>query len=422
MSGLARVALSLGARVSGSDRENSRLIEWLRSLGAKVTIGHRAEVVPGGAELIFSSSIHPDNPERVQARTLGLVERPRGELLAEVSRLRRCVAVAGTHGKTTTAAMIAHALRGAGEPVGYLIGGEPLDTGVNASWSESRWLVVETDESDRSLLAVRPEIAVLTNAEHEHVRTYRSQAEVEAVFSKFLSGADRVVADDVRWAAGREPNAVGVFAPEDVRLSAGGACFRWRGREVVLRVPGAHNAVNAAAALEACRLVGVDPQRAATALKSFPGTRRRLELIGRTASGAVVYEDYAHHPTEVAVTLEAARTLPHRRLVAVLEPHSHRRVAQMAPAFGEALSRADEIVLLDIRQAGPLDVPPVSSGLVAAAAAGLVSSERVAVPGSVEGARAHLTARLREGDLCVVMGISRRTQHLATGLVGPAPD
>src|SRR3954469_199428 len=321
MSGYARVATALGARVSGSDRADSPALAALRGLGVEVHVGHHAANVPDGdgVELFHSTAIPLSNPERVAAHARGLADRPRADLLEQISRLKRTIAVGGAHGKTTTTSMIAHTLLRCGMRPAYLIGGALRTTGLNADWGAGEWLVVEADESDRPMLELHVEIAVVTNVELDHHATYGSLAEVREVFRAFLAGVPEVVLwdrpDVVALRASGAPRVV-VDVPEPL-LEPGGSRFAWHGHEVHLTVPGAHNARNAAAALEACRLAGADPSAAVAALADFAGAGRRFERLGTTPSGAVVIDDYAHHPTEVAATIDAARTLGPRRLVAI---------------------------------------------------------------------------------------------------------
>jgi len=417
MSGLALVARSLGATVTGSDRRDAPVLQRLRAQGIGVVVGHHGDSVPAGAELVYSSAVAPGNPERARARELGLPERRRGALLAELAGERRCIAVAGTHGKTTTAAMIVQALHGADVPAGYVIGADLLNTGRSADWGAGEWLVVETDESDRSLLELHPEVAVLTNVELEHVRAYRSRAELDEVFRTFLAQAEETVLWDrpeVRSLGNGTARTFDVPAPA---LEPWGSRFSWRGREVGLRVPGAHNARNAAAALEASALAGADPDRAVAALGRFCGTARRLQRLGTTIGGATVYDDYAHHPTEVRCTLEAARAVASGRLVAALEPHSFARVGMMASAFGGALAVADAAVVLDVVRAGPEDGPPVSASLIADAARAAGCATVVEVP-DLDAAERYLATLLRGGDVCVTMGfvhIEQLAQRLVAG-------
>jgi UDP-N-acetylmuramate--alanine ligase len=412
MSGLALVAVALGAEVSGSDQAESVALGRLRAAGAAVAVGHRAENVPDGAEVVYSTAVPADNPERAAARARGLRELHRADLLGEITALRRCIAVTGTHGKTTTTSMVVHALRGCGLDPSYLVGGDVRSTGVNAGWGAGEWVVVEADESDRSLLKLHPDVAVLTNAELDHHATYASQADLEETFRAFLALASSgVVVWDrpelralARAAGGPEVVAYDVPAPA---LDAAGSRFAWRGIDVALPLPGAHNAVNAAAALEACRLAGADPARAAAALADFPGAGRRFELLGTTATGARIYDDYAHHPTEVAATIAAARTLVggRGRIVVVFQPHLYSRTRELASGFGTALAAADLAVVLDVYPARERaeDFPGVGGELIADAARA-ANGTRVEWSAGFDAAEALLRVELREGDVCLVMG------------------
>jgi UDP-N-acetylmuramate--alanine ligase len=417
MSGLALVARALGAQVTGSDRAVSPYAERLREHGIEPTIGHAAENVPAGAEVVYSSAIPADNPERLAASGNEL---HRADLLGEITRLRRCIAVTGTHGKTTTASMVVHALRSSGLDPSYLVGAELGNTGANAGWGTGEWVVVEADESDRSLLKLNPNVAVLTNAELDHHATYSSRLDLEATLAEFMGHAEHsVVWDRPGLVALCPPGAVTYDAPDPV-LSPDGARFRWHGIDVILGVPGAHNAVNAAGALEACVLAGADPERSAAAMADFRGARRRFERVGDTASGAAVYDDYAHHPTEVAAMVALARTLDPARVVAVFQPHLFSRTRALALGFGAALANADVAVVVDIYPARERaeDFPGVTGRLVAAAAAdggfaganslgGFArgqSAARVAWMPDLREAERYLRSVLRPGDLCLVMG------------------
>ena len=403
MSGLALVAQALGARVSGSDRSESSYTTRLREHGIEPIIGHRAANVPAEAEVVYSTAVGAENPERRAARR----ELHRADLLAEIAGLRRCLAVTGTHGKTTTSAMVVHAMRGCGLDPAYVIGGELRSTGSNAGWGAGEWIVIEADESDRSMLKLDPEIAVLTNAELDHHSTYGSRLELERAFSEFMSraGERAVVWDRPRLRALCPPGAV-AYDARDAVLSPGGSRFRWHELEVRLSVPGAHNAVNAAGALSACALAGADPGRAAAALRDFAGARRRFEMLGRTDSGVPVYDDYAHHPTEVEAAIAAARTLVPRRLVAVFQPHLYSRTKALAREFGAALAAADVVIVLAVYPARERaqDFPGVEGWLIAAAAADAAAGRTVAWLPDFEDARGFLATRLRPGDLCLVMG------------------
>jgi UDP-N-acetylmuramate--alanine ligase len=403
MSGLALIADALGAQVTGSDRAESTYTERLRRLGIEPILGHSRTNVPAGAEVVYSTAVGPENPERQAAER----ELHRADLLAQIAALRRCLAVTGTHGKTTTAAMAVHALMGAGLDPSYVVGGELRSTGSNAGWGTGEWIVIEADESDRSLLKLAPDIAVLTNAELDHHSTYASRLELEQTFGTFMAraGVGAVVWDRPALRALCPGGAVAYDAP-DVELGADGSRFGWRGIEVRLIVAGAHNAVNAAGALTACALAGADPRRAAASLADFLGARRRLERLGETEVGAIVYDDYAHHPTEVAAAIAATRTLTRGRVVAVFQPHLYSRTRALARQFGTALAAADLVVVLPVYPAreSAADFPGVEGRLIAAAAADAPARRPVAWMPGCEQARRFLGSALRRGDVCLMMG------------------
>jgi UDP-N-acetylmuramate--alanine ligase len=422
MSGYARAARALGAEVSGSDAVAGSYLQGLSADGVlDAAIGHRAENVPAGTgvELVYSSAIGPQNAERVAARERGIPERPRAELLAELTALRRTIAVAGTHGKTTTASMLVHALRAAGADPGWLVGGGVGGGLGNAHWSDGEWLVVEADESDRSMLSLSVEIAVLTNVELDHHATYRSLEELRDAFRRFLRGPRWAVVWDRPELVQLRTGDLVAYDLGPFTLGAGGVSFDWRGIQLTLHVPGEHNALDATAALEAARLTGAEPASAAAAVAAFRGAERRFQPLGRSAAGAHLYEDYAHHPSEIAATLTAARTLPHRRLVAVFQPHLYSRTALLASEFGRALALADAIAVLDVYAARERaeEHAGVSGFSVAEAAADAAGGRPVLWLPRFADALPVLAGTLRDGDLCVVMGAGD-VDELGRALVG----
>jgi UDP-N-acetylmuramate--alanine ligase len=410
MSGLALVASALGARVSGSDRVDSPVLERLRAAGIEAAAGHDAANLPAGAEVVVSTAIPEDNPELSAARAAGATVLHRADLLGELSRMKRTIAVSGAHGKTTTASMAAHALRGAGRDPAFLIGGELRSAATNAAWGAGEWVVIEADESDRSFLKLGRDVAVITNIELDHHSTYASLGELEEAFEQFAEPAGlRVLGPDVEVAgdAVRVGIGEGDFQAEAVELLPGRSRFEVEGTPVELPVPGRHNILNALGALAACRAAGVELAEAAAALSDFSGAGRRFEPHGSTDTGALVYDDYAHHPTEVRATLEAARTLAEgRRLVACFQPHLYSRTRKLARDFGPALALADVVVVTDVYPARERseDFPGVSGLLVAEAAADAAAGRPVWwLPGLDEVARM-LAAQLGERDLLVTMG------------------
>ena len=404
MSGLALIAHKLGAQVTGSDQSTSAYMDPLRQLGIEPVIGHAAANVPPGAEVVYSSAVAAENPERAGAELL----LHRSELLAQIAALKRCIAVGGTHGKTTTTGMITHVLRGCGLDPAYVVGGTLRDTGLNADWGAGDWIVIEADESDRSLLNYAPEIAVLTNAELDHHSTYASRLDLEETFARFTAAADTAVVWDrpelLRIAAGA--GSVVPYDAPDLEPTPEGVRFSWREQRVALAVLGAHNAVNAAGALTAAALAGAEPADAIGAIASFHGARRRQELLGTTYAGVPIYDEYAHHPTEVAAAIAGAREVGARRLVAVFQPHLYSRTRALAGDFGSAPAGADVCGVVDVYPARERaqDFPGVDGRMIAGAAADAGDGRTVAWMPTLDQAQHWLEATLRPGDLCLVMG------------------
>jgi len=407
MSGLALVAHALGARVTGSDQAVSSYCARLREAGIDPIIGHDPANLPERAEVVVSTAIPQDNPELAAAREAGATVLHRGELLGELSRMKRTIAVGGTHGKTTGASMAALALLEAGREPAFLIGGELRACATNAAWGAGEWAVIEADESDRSFLKLGRDIAVVTNVELDHHTTYSNLRELEEAFEEFAApAAVRVLGPGVQLAGEGEAVSFGIEDAHELELTPGGSRFVMDGIEVELQVPGQHNVLNALAALNALRAAGLPPAEAAPGLAKFTGAARRFEEHGRTPRGALVYDDYAHHPTEVRATLEAARTLEPRRLIAAFQPHLYSRTQMLAHEFGRALALADLIVVLDVYRARerPEDFPDVSGFLVAQSAADAAAGRPVWWMPRVEDAERSLQGELTEGDLLLTLG------------------
>jgi UDP-N-acetylmuramate--alanine ligase len=343
MSGLALVCARLGATVTGSDRADSSYMERLRKAGLEPVVGHDAANLPGGAEVVVSTAIGDENPELARARERGVEPIHRGALLAELCAEKRLIAIAGTHGKTTTTAMTAWALRELGADPAFFVGGEvpglgPDGEAANAGWGEGEWVVAEADESDASFLRLQPEVAVVTNVEMDHHSRWGSLAELHEAFVAFAGPARGLVVsgdEEMGWLRGTEDE-VAEFdgatpGPRDLNLA----------------VPGEHNRRNARAAIAALGLAGFDADEVAKALAGFRGVHRRLELKGKRGPVSI-YDDYAHHPTEVRAALSALREQGPSRLIAVFQPHLYSRTKALAEEFGAALTLADEAIVLDV--------------------------------------------------------------------------
>jgi UDP-N-acetylmuramate--alanine ligase len=400
MSGLALVCHQLGAAVSGSDRADSSYMQRLRAAGLEPALGHDPANLPADAEVVVSTAIGDDNPELALARERGQRVIHRGELLAELCSERRLLAIAGTHGKTTTTAMVVWAMRAAGADPAFFLGGELPGAGpdggdANAGWGAGEWAVAEADESDASFLQLHPEVALVTNIEMDHHSQWASIAELREAFGRFAAEASGVCVG-----AGVDLDQVDSERQRRFDEDSPGP------KVLQLSVPGTHNLLNARAALGVLELAGFDTDAAAAALGDFPGVRRRLELKG-TRNGARIYDDYAHHPTEVRAALEALRGLEPQRLLAVFQPHLYSRTKALAEELGAALSAADEVGVLDVypaREEAVGDLAGVSGLWVAAAAADRSEGRPVWWLVDSERAESALAPRLGEGDVLVTIG------------------
>jgi UDP-N-acetylmuramate--alanine ligase len=436
MSGIARILLARGVAVSGCDAKDATVLAPLRALGASVDIGHDPAHVESADTVIVSSAIRSDNPELAAARAAGRTVLPRAAALASVMADRTGLAVAGTHGKTTTTSMLTVAMHACGRDPSYAIGGDLNEPGSNAHNGSGGLFVAEADESDRSFLLLSPHGAVITNVEPDHLDNYKEAAAVHEAFAAFVAridpdgvvllGADDPGSRDLAPVArerGLRVRTFGLSETADVRieglqLAADGSTFdlvaegRRLGR-VSLQVPGAYNAVNAAGALGLGLAIDLPFGEMARGLAGFAGVRRRFELKG-VAGGVRVYDDYAHHPTEVSTAaLAAARGVAGSgRVIAVFQPHLYSRTATFAEAFGQALGGADIVVVMDIYAAREDPVPGVTGALIAQAvplpdAQVHFEPSWAAVPGLVAGLA-------RSGDTVVTIGAGDVT------MIGPA--
>jgi UDP-N-acetylmuramate--alanine ligase len=419
MSAIATALHAMGHTVTGSDLKASGVTDRLRQAGLDVAIGHAAANVGSAHVVTASSAIADDNPEIVEARRRDIAVLARSETLAAIASLRRCIAVAGTHGKTTTASMLALLLVEAGFRPSFLIGGDVNEIGTNAVWDEGDWLVVEADESDGTFLALVPDIAVITNVEADHLDYYRTFAAVRSAFEEFAGSArsSRVVGGDDPEAAliGRATGAevVGIspdctYRMVDLVLARSSVSFGLvdpAGVELgrlAVPVPGLHNAKNAAVATVAALAVGVPFASNARALARFAGVARRFEFRG-TVNGVTFVDDYAHLPSEVRAALAAARNGDWRRVVAVFQPHRYSRTAELWAEFGPAFADADAVVVTDVYGAGESPVPGVSGQLVADAVRQSLPDMPVSYVASRVALRRAVADLLQEGDLCCTL-------------------
>jgi UDP-N-acetylmuramate--alanine ligase len=423
MSGIARIMLARGVQVSGTDRRDSPALRALAALGARVEVGHQAEHLGDAVTVVVSTAIRAENPELVAARERGLQVLPRAVALAAVMAGRRSVAVAGTHGKTSTTSMLTVAVQACGVDPSFAIGGTLNESGSNAHAGEGDVFLAEADESDRSFLLLAPYGAIVTNVEADHLDNYGDLAAVEAAFDAFArtvpaDGFLVLCADDPgahRLAGSGSPARLRRYgqAPDadlrldDLRIGPDGTRYTavLDGRhlgEVHIRLPGVHMALNSAAALLAGLELGLPAAGLIGGLGRFGGVHRRFELKG-VAAGVRVYDDYAHHPTEVTAQLRAARAVTGSgRLLVLFQPHLYSRTAQFAAGFGEALGLADEVVVMEVYGAREDPVPGVTGAMVADAVP--LPAGQVAFEPSWSAAAPAMAARARPGDLVVTMG------------------
>ena len=429
MSGIAEVLCTLGYQVSGSDNADNATTRRLAALGATVSRGHAAANVLGADCVVVSSAIKRDNPEWMEARAQRIPVVPRAEMLAELMRFRRGIAIAGTHGKTTTTSLTASVLGEGGLDPTFVIGGQLLAAGANARLGSGDWLVAEADESDGSFLRLNPLVAVVTNIDADHLENYGGDfARVKAAFSEFLHrlpfyGLAVLCIDDAEVAAlaadmPRHVITYGFDAKADVRaedVEQAGPAMRFTlclpdgsRTPTTLALPGRHNVQNALAAATIGWQLGVAPEVIARALEKFAGIGRRFNLLAelRTAQGATVQlvDDYGHHPKELDAVFKAARGgWPDRRLVVAFQPHRYSRTRDLFDDFAAVLSNVDALVLTEIYPAGEA---PIAGADAKSLARSIRARGRIdpVVVGSAGELAAVLPDVLRDGDLLLMMG------------------
>lgn len=427
MSGIARILLKRGVRVSGSDARGSDLVSELRRLGATVHIGHAASHIKDVDTVVVSTAIRDSNPELGEALKRGLRIIPRAAALASVMAGRTGVAIAGTHGKTTTTSMLTVALQKCGADPSYCVGGQLVTTGLGADEGSGEVFVAEADESDGSFLMLAPDIAVVTNVEADHLDNYGDPRAVHDGFARFAERVGSLLitcADDPgaaelaeqarsRGIRVRTYGATGDLRVRDVRPDGFGTTFTVEGRgDVRLAVPGAHNALNAAAVVAVADELGLPFEEIRDGLAAFTGAKRRFEAKGE-AAGVAVFDSYAHHPTELAADLRAARDVVASfsgtgRVIAIFQPHLYSRTRFFADEFGSALALADEAIVLDVYGAREDPEPGVSGAMVAGRVP--LPAEQVAYAPDRAAVPELAASRARRGDIVLTMGAGDVTE------------
>jgi UDP-N-acetylmuramate--alanine ligase len=428
MSGIAEVMLSLGYQVQGSDLKNNAQVQRLRRLGATVFIGHDAANIADADAVVVSSAVDSSNPEVAAARLALMPVVPRAEMLAELMRFRYSIAVAGTHGKTTTTSLVASVLAEGGLDPTFVIGGRLKSADSNARLGQGEYLVAEADESDASFSHLKPMLAIVTNIDADHMSTYDGDIEkLRHSFVEFLHnlpfyGLAVVCTDDpgVNAILGRIGRSVITYSVDhdagvracDIRFKEDITTFRVirEGRDdldVRLRLPGMHNVRNALAAIAVAGELQIGDKAVTDALAGFEGIDRRFQNLGeiRTAKGRIMLvDDYGHHPTEIAATLAAARAgWPGRRVVLVFQPHRYTRTRDLLDDFATVLGEADVLVLLEVYAAGEAPIAAADGRAIARAVRGRGVIEPVFVK-SLDKLPAALEGLIADGDLLLTMG------------------
>ena len=427
MSGIARILVSRGVSVSGSDAKESKRLVALRALGVDARVGHDPENVQGAAVVVISTAIRPTNPEVVAAEERGIPVVSRADALASVMAGSRGVAVAGTHGKTTTTSMLTIAIQNCGADPSFAIGSELNDSGANAHQGAGDLFIVEADESDGSFLMLPAEAGIVTNVEPDHLDHWGTFEAIEAGFVEFAEGIGAaggfvvMCADDPgsartavqARAAGVDVRTYGVdpgadFVLSEITTSAAGSgalVTRAGGDRIgrlVLQMHGTHNVLNATAALLTGIGLGLPTDGLLEGLSQFTGTRRRFDLKGEVA-GVRVFDDYAHHPTEIAATLRAARdVVGEGQLVVAFQAHHYYRTAMFVEEFGEALGLADQVIVLEVFAPGEEPIPG-ASGQSMASHVPLPAGQVLFEP-SWSAVAGHLAERARPGDIVMTLG------------------
>ncbi len=436
MSGLAEVLLNMGYEVSGSDLKATDVTDRLVSLGGRVFAGHAASNVEGSQVVVYSSAVKPDNPELSAARAAGVPVIARADMLAELMRMKYGVAIGGSHGKTTTTSMVAVVLQRGGLDPTIVVGGRLKTLGANAQLGHGRFLVAEADESDGSFLRLAPAVTVITNIDREHLDHYKDLDDIRQAFTYFANrvpfyGVSVLCVDDdnVRGILpnltkrhilyGTRPGAE--IRGVDLKLLAHGSVFQVEaaGRmlgTIELHVPGRHNALNAMAAVAVGLELEIAFSHIAEALAGFRGVGRRFELRGE-AAGVRVYDDYGHHPTEIAATLAAAKGLGGRVLV-VFQPHRYSRTEALREEFGRCFADADQAWILDVYAAGEPPIPGISGKTVVDSAHTQGATHVHFTPSHAEAAEAAVR-EARAGDVLLTLGagdVSKLADTLLAGL------
>jgi UDP-N-acetylmuramate--alanine ligase len=427
MSGIAEVLLNLGYKVSGSDIRSTSTTQNLERLGAKVYLDHAAENVTGAHVVVTSSAVKADNPEVSEAERRKIPVIPRAEMLAELERLKYSICIAGTHGKTTTTSMIATVLDRAGFDPTIVVGGLLNTIGSNARMGKGDYIVLEADESDRSLLLLSPTIAIITNIEPDHLDQYKDLEDIQTTFLSFVNkvpfyGAvilclDEPAVQSLIPRVKRRMITYGTGAQADVCITESASeglrstfTVRYDGgssQQIKLNVPGAHNILNATAAFAAGRDMGIDSSVIAAGLESFRGVNRRFQV--KASEPITVIDDYAHHPTEIRATLSAAKSGNFQKLFAIFQPHRYTRTYHLFDDFARAFNLADVVLILDIYPAGEAPIEGITTQSLIEKIQSFGHKNASYAP-NFETIESYIASNAKPGDAVIVMGAGSVTK------------
>ncbi|MDK2835883.1 MAG: UDP-N-acetylmuramate--alanine ligase [Thermosediminibacterales bacterium] len=437
MSGIAKILLEMGYRVSGSDLKKTEITDRLEEMGAEVFKGHRALNIGDSDLVIVSSAIPPDNPELLEAIRRNIPIMHRADMLGKIMSLKKGIAITGAHGKTTTTSMISLILDRAKFQPTVIIGGELNDIGGNAVWGKGEYLVAEADESDGSFLKLNPKIAVVTNIEDDHLDYYKTMENLIKAFKQFLEnlsadsvavlGIDNENVDKLSKKIKKKYISFAVQKPADfvarnIEFAGGNTFFDVYYKEnklgkLELKVPGLHNINNALAATAVAKQIGISINDIRSVLRDFSGVQRRFQLIGENKN-IKVFDDYAHHPTEIKATLAAAKQYNPERIIAVFQPHRYTRTLNLYEEFGDAFADADVLIITDIYSAGEKPITGVTSQLIINSIKQKQKKDVIYIPNKDE-IVPYLKKIIRPGDFVFTIGagdISKVAEQLTEQL------
>jgi UDP-N-acetylmuramate--alanine ligase len=425
MSAIAEILINQGFEVSGSDLSASQNTDYLSNIGAKINFGHQKENIEGAQVVVYSSAVHPsDNPETMSALELGIPIIRRAEMLAEVSRLNYCLAVAGTHGKTTTTSMIGLILIKAGIDPTVIVGGRLADFGgTNARLGQGKWTVVEADEYDRSFLQLLPTISIINNIEPEHLDIYRDFDDIKDTFTEFANkvpfyglvavGIDDAGVREIQTRINKQILTFGIddladYTAKKIKYEAGvisAEIYEYNKLigNISLRIPGLHNLKNALGAIAIARSMDIDFEVIKAALNEFKGVYRRFDVKGEF-DGVLVIDDYAHHPTEIKATLSAARSgWPNRRIVVAFQPHTFTRTQSLWKDFAESFDDADLVIVSEIYPAREKPIYGINGKMIYDEMLKNERCEAIYIP-TLDGIDEFVNSNLKANDLFITVG------------------